>query len=64
MLENLDYHGRLKNPLHSGKQGFILQAIFYHQLFEIYLTERSKSRTKTGQVFDMPVFSQLSSSYS
>lgn len=37
---------------------------FHHQLFEIYLTEWSKSRTKIRQVFDMPVFSQLSSSHS
>lgn len=40
------------------------EQLFYHQIFEAYLTERSKSRTKTGQVFDMPVFSQLSSSHS
>lgn len=59
VTENLYYHGTVQwHEVSYYKQ------LFHHQIFEAYLTERSKSRTKIGQVFDMSVFSQLSSSHS
>lgn len=54
-------------PQKSGNHHKTLSAIveykqfFHHQLFKFYLRESStKSRTKAGQVSDMPVSSQLS----